>query len=458
MSLAARGALVAGGLLLAASLARAQGLGRVQGVVYDSVASRPLARASIVLTSVRDTTRARTIEADSLGRFTADSLERGPWVAAAHHPRLDSLALRELLVPFDVRDGRRTRISLAIPSARALAQRICGVNQTWRDSSGFVVGTLRRATADRTPLQGTVRVQWIDLVLSGTKPSRELMTVDATTDASGRYIACGVPVNATVLVRAASGVDSSGRAQLRIPPSGVRYRDVFIGSGMGRLTGTVRGENGRALANARVVMLASGREARADSLGRFVLDQVPAGTQALDIRAMGYEALSDAVDVLDGAPAASLELTRLLSLDTVRVRAQRSRALSGRAAGYEARKKMGFGRFYDGDQIDRLNLLRISDLFAQVPGITMVTNQRGERIPTMRGTDFRGRCVPEVLVDGFPFPLDAALDAFIQPMNVVGVEVYSSAFAPAELSRPFAPCGVIGIWTGVRPEAPARGR
>lgn len=434
--------------------AQAVNTGRVQGVAYDSTTKRPLVAARVALISVRDSTVRFDATSDSQGRYSFDSLAAGPWVAVAHHPRLDSLALRELIAPVDVRSGKRSQVTVSVPSSRALAQHVCGVNQTWSDSSGFVVGRLRRASVDGAPLQGTVRVQWIDLVLTGMKPSRELTTVDAPTDSSGRFIACGVPVNGTVLMRAASGNDSSGRAPLRIPESGVRYRDVYIGDARGRLVGTVRGIDGRAVANARVVMMVSGSESRADSAGRFVLDNVPGGTQSIDVRALGYDALSDAVDVVNGAPPVTIDMSRFMSLDTVRVRAQRSRTASGRFAGYEARKKMGFGKFFDSDVLDRMNLLRISDFFATVPGIIMITNQRGERIPTMRGATFAGRCSPMVLVDGFPFPPDAELDAFVPPMSVVAIEVYSSAFTPAELSRPFAPCGTIGIWTGARPPKP----
>ncbi len=65
---------------------------------------------------------------------------------------------------------------------------------------------------------------------------------------------------------------------------------------------------------------------------------------------------------------------------------------------------------------------------------------------------------PTILVDGFEFPPQVSLDAFVPPMSVVGVEVYSAAFTPAEFSRPFAPCGTIVLWTGARAGPPPRPR
>ena len=118
-------------------------------------------------------------------------------------------------------------------------------------------------------------------------------------------------------------------------------------------------------------------------------------------------------------------------------------------AGFLQRQRSGMGTYFVGEDLDRFNVTRISDLFYRVGGLTMMVTGNGDRVPTMRGITLRGRCTPTLLVDGFPFPMDA-LDALITPNNVVGVEVYSAAAAPAELSNPFASCGTIAIWTGTR--------
>lgn len=464
--------------------AGAQAPGRVQGTVYDSLAQRPLPQTAVTLISVRDSTVQFRAIGDAQGRFSFDSVPAGPWVITARHPRLDSLALHELLAPLDVRAGRRTRTDLAIPSMRVLPQRVCGVNQVASDSSGYLVGRVRRAVTGAPAVRGAVRAQWLELVLTKAGPSRELVTIDAPTDSTGNFVVCGTPANGTVLVRAVSGTDSSGRAALVLPLSGIRYRDLYVGPatpvdvpapmgardslltpgdsvpstmrywrGTGRVSGSLRDATGRPLANARVAMAIAGRDVRTDSAGRFVLDQLPAGTHAIDVRALGYEPLSDAVDVIPDAEPFVLAVQRFDALDTVRVLGQRPRMGSARLAGFAQRRLSGTGKYFVADDLDRMNLLRISDLFYRVGGIVMTTNARGERVPTMRGTTFSGRCTPALLVDGFPFPLDA-LDALISPNNVLGVEVYSSAFTPGELSQPFAGCGTIAIWTGTRLEKP----
>jgi hypothetical protein len=480
---------ISSALLLAGTALQAQSPGRVTGTVYDSLARGPLASAAVALVSVRDSSlRLRTV-GDAQGRFAFDSVPAGPWVVTAEHPRLDSLALHTLLAPLDVRAGRRTQTALAIPSARVLPQRVCGVNKDASDTSGYLVGRLRRAVPGAPSVTGTVRTQWVELLLAGARPSRELVTVDVPTDSSGRFVVCGTPANGTVLVRASSGADSSGRAALALPASGIRYRDLYVGQatavelpapaavgdstavatdsltvtatvrvwrGNGRLSGVIRDANGRALGNARVAMATAGRDVRTDTAGRFVLDQLPTGTQSLEVRAIGYEPLTDAVDVLADAAPLTLAVQRFEALDTVRVRAQRAQG-GGNYAGFLDRRKRGTGKFFVGEDIDRLNLLRITDLFYNVGGIVMMTTARGDRMPTMRGVTFAGRCVPTLLVDGYPFPMDA-LDALITPNAVIGVEVYSSNFTPGELSRPFASCGTIAIWTGRRDPTPPKSR
>lgn len=473
----------------AAQSTRAPAPGRVQGTVYDSVAARPLTDGRVELLSVRDSLQQRLATLGPGGRFVFDSVEAGAWVVRYRHARLDSLALRDLLVPVTVRAGRRTSVALAVPSSQVLAQRACGVNLDVADTSGFLTGRLRRADGGAPVIGGAVRVQWIELVLTGDRPVRELIAVDVRSDQHGVWVACGVPASATVLVRAATASDSSGLAPVRMPSSGIRYRDVFVGRsnvvemptpadsedsvarrdgglaaaadtvpslaplrlrrGIGWVTGRVRDTRGLPVANARVAVPISGLEVRSDSTGHFRLDQLPAGTHAIEVRALGFDPVSDAVDVVADAAPLTLEMTRFESLDTVRVRAQRPRAVSPRFAEFEGRRKMGFGTFFTSDQIERFNPLNISDLFARVGGIVMMT-LNGERVPTMRGLTFRGRCRPMILVDGFEFPPEASLDAFVPPMSVVGVEVYSTAFTPGEFSRPFAPCGTIVIWTGAR--------
>jgi len=464
-------------------------VGRLQGTVYDSVAGRPVTDGTVELLSVRDSSQAHRARLGAGGRFSFDTIVAGAWVARFRHARLDSLALRELVVPVTVRAGRRANVALAVPSARVLTQRACRVNLEAADSSGFLIGRLRRADGGAPIVGGTLRVQWIELVLTGGRPVRELHAVDAATDQNGGWMACGVPASATVLVRAADAGDSSGVVPVTVPTTGIAYRDIYVGRGeavevpvpvdpddrperrtdsvmttadslpafaplrlwrgTGKVNGQVRDARGFPLANARVAVPISRRETRTDSAGRFALDHLPAGTHAIEVRALGYDPVSGAVDVVPDAAPLTFEMTPFESLDTVRVQALRSLAFSPRFGEFASRRRMGMGSFFTGDDIERFNLLNISDLFVRVGGIVMM-NRNGERVPTMRGLTFRGRCVPTILVDGFEFPREASLDAFVPPMSVVGVEVYSAAFTPAEFSRPLAPCGTIVIWTGAR--------
>ena len=89
--------------------------GELRGVAYDSVRARPLGLAIIQLVNARDLSDTRGIRADSLGRFSVDSLEPGPWIVGALHPWLDSLAVDELTARVEVKETGTSRMAFAVP-------------------------------------------------------------------------------------------------------------------------------------------------------------------------------------------------------------------------------------------------------------------------------------------------------------------------------------------------------
>jgi len=124
--------LVAAHVLLPTSTASGQSAparpasGKLRGVAYDSVRARPLARTTIQLIRESDASSVREITADSLGRFSADSLQPGRWIVGARHPWIDSLAVEQLAVPVDVKRRGTTRTTVAVPAGRSLVARVCG--------------------------------------------------------------------------------------------------------------------------------------------------------------------------------------------------------------------------------------------------------------------------------------------------------------------------------------------
>jgi Carboxypeptidase regulatory-like domain/TonB-dependent Receptor Plug Domain len=487
-------ALVAGLLALPVSLARSQAAaskpatGKLRGVAYDSVRARPLPLATIQLVSATDPSSARAILTDSLGRFSADSLLPGSWIVGATHPWLDSLAVDQLAVQVDVKAKGTTRALVAVPSWRALVTRVCG-EQVARDSSGYVHGLVRRAGRLGIGIPGTVRVQWLELTLTKDGVQRSVEGVDVQSTPEGRYVACGVPVGGALRIRSWTGSDTTGVLDVALPAHGITRLDLAIGEaqrrtismageadssgtavadslapteidvlrGAGSIRGVARawtrGAGDQPLANARVTVWGSGLEVRSASDGGFALSGLPTGSYILETVAIGYQPSREVIELRpDAVVTVNTRLERLLTLDTVQVRALRRRVLGPNVAGFEERRQRGFGKFLGPDELDRRVASQASDLFRMIPGVRVVPGFGGDRV-LLRG-DFRGTCVPTMFLDGMRI-LDMggvnSINSYVSPMEIRAVEVYvSGAATPPEFSNGLSTCGSIVIWTGAR--------
>src|SRR5215212_569302 len=78
----------------------------VSGRVADSVAGRPLARASVQLVVEDAPLRARTVVTDSDGRFHFDTVPPGHYLLGFLHARLDDFALQPPFRRIEVRGGQ----------------------------------------------------------------------------------------------------------------------------------------------------------------------------------------------------------------------------------------------------------------------------------------------------------------------------------------------------------------
>ncbi|HLA90884.1 MAG TPA: carboxypeptidase-like regulatory domain-containing protein [Gemmatimonadaceae bacterium] len=125
-----------------------------------------------------------------------------------------------------------------------------------------------------------------------------------------RAIACTV---AAVLVcgAALAGIATRARAQ-----------------GAGSIEGRVVDVSGRPIGGARITLDSSARRAQSELDGRFVFRQLPPGTHRLDVRRLGYQPATIAVDVTDRTIRPVITLSAIPQLlDSVRI-AERARGLS----------------------------------------------------------------------------------------------------------------------------------
>lgn len=237
--------------------------------------------------------------------------------------------------------------------------------------------------------------------------------------------------------------------------------------GRSTLRGVVKSEGtGRVIANAVVDVRGVGRSARTDSLGAFVLRDLPAGNHAVEVRALGFmplvRQLSFGADTLERqwllTPQAAQRLER------VEVTA-RPLLLE-----FEERRLLGKGRFIGPEELERQRDRRLGEVLSRVPGL------RIERGPT--GSDAYARnsrgtitmlgsnpgCYVHVYVDDVLVSHDLAAD--FKPQNRIdvpfglfnlnslptvdlyGVEYYAGgASIPTKYNRTGSACGVLLLWT-----------
>lgn len=478
-------------LMVAANAAQAQG--RVQGTAYDSVAARPLDSAFVQLAFLDDPSVSRSTVTDARGRFSVDSLKPGAWVVSLLHPRIDSAGVTQLARRIVVEPGANTRVQMALPSPASITRRVCG-EAVMRDSSGFVHGQLTDARRDRVPVPGRVTLEWIDAVVTLQKGvttvgyTRTPIGLEAASDSSGRFVACGVPQNGTIRIRGLAADDSTGVVELRVPATGIAKLDMSIGPsrivaitpeppdslslvgratgdsvaadsivgpmlvrrGDGRLVGSVRTRNGAALPGALVTVPGTALEARTDSAGTFRLSELPSGTYTLEARAVGYIPSRGVVDILSDSPTDQLlVLDRLISLDTVLVRANRNATFDPRMVSFEMRRLSGVGRYKSPQQLAEMRPFRIGDILRTMSGIRIIY-ERGREMIRMRM--MQGFCTPEIFIDGMRmFTEDGDLDRLLYADDVRAVEVYSPMLpVPPEFTVVGQYCGVIAFLTGAR--------
>lgn len=203
------------------------------------------------------------------------------------------------------------------------------------------------------------------------------------------------------------------------------------------------------VAFARAVLLGTRHDTTSDSTGRFVHENLPAGTYLLQVRAIGYSSTTNPVQVAGGEDLdLTVELTPVdFTLDTVAVDGRAS-FMEQRLREFERRRSEGVGVFFSEADIQRQNAAYLSDLLRTVPGIRTVCNSA--RCSVMMTRAARGQCRPDYIVDGLSATNSTTGNLLTQ--GVVGVEVYRSlSETPAQFLKAGATCGVIVIWTRSAP-------
>jgi hypothetical protein len=284
------------------------------------------------------------------------------------------------------------------------------------------------------------------------------------TDSTGSFRFCGVPTETFLVLQVqreqragavirVSVPEAAGIAVLRLSYSESAARTIAAAgdssrgseplpplTGTATLTGVVHTPNGQPLPEADVRVVDAASSDRTDEKGSFSLGALPAGTQLLEVRHVGYLVAQQRVDLRPGrGTTAEVVLSKIVTLDSVRILAQRSRY---REAAERQRKKAGSATFLDEEQIAKARPSETSDLFRRL-GMTIRGNGLDTKIMVRRGplSLQNAQCPMNVVIDGMQHQ-DINL---VSPEDIGMMEVYKGpAGAPMEYD---SACGVVVIWT-----------
>jgi hypothetical protein len=328
-------------------------------------------------------------------------------------------------------------------------------------------GQVTDADSERPIAGAVVAVSWTDLTFDKATMHADVKDHGGSVraDSAGQYRMCGIPTDTRILLQvqhqklAGAPVvvfvdDTIGLARrvLSLSASGARpMLDAGVATtddtmppppltGTAVLNGTVRGQGGQPLAGVQIRVVDAAPSTLTDSLGRFSLSGLPAGTQTAQARKLGYFIGHGQVELRSRrAVGWEVQLSRFVSLDSVRIIAQRSRYRE-----FENNRKRPFGRYLDEEEIAKRNAFKTTDLLHMIPGVRVVPDRSGfdSRVISTRGSGMSRYCQMDVVIDGMH---DQDIN-FIHPNDIGAMEVYVSPLgAPAQYTR--GQCGVIVIWT-----------
>ncbi len=445
----------------------------VGGVVTDSVAGVPLAGATVQLASEQDRSISFTAETDSSGRWRIPAVRPGRYLAGFFHPTLDALGIDPPVTLVQILPDTAARLDLGTPGPMAVRAQVCPQAPSDR---AVLLGSVGNADSGEPIPEAKLVITWSELRINEEGVRNVQRRVPVRVRPDGGYLVCDLPTDVDLVANAEAPRRRGGLIELRLTPRSLTRRDFALGDstsvitvqlpdtaaaregrlqqpvtvarGNARLSGTVRTRDGRPMQGARVQLWGSDVQGATTEAGNFALSGLPAGTYALEVRAIGYAPKRVPVTLSSRTPGnvAVVLDERLNTLQSVVVQADRTK-LNKDYNGFLERQRRGMGRFIDEDGLNKRNPIVITDALRTIPGISVVPNGTGFGY-AIQG---RGGCAPDVWVDGMRvFDGATDLDQIVRPTDVAGVEVYNGAgTAPVQFTSGAGGggCGVVAIWT-----------
>jgi hypothetical protein len=440
----------------------------LQGVAVDSIHGGPLIGAAIQLEGTD-----RLGITDSLGRFLIDSIKPGSYKVLVDHDVLDTLGISLSTAPMEFAANNVTRVVIAVPSPDFLVARFCTPARRAL-GPGVLVGRVREPDSPNAAVGARVSFVWSDpepppVAGMPIKIKKEPRVREATVGEDGTYRLCGLPEKYEGKLQA-QRKDGGTTAEVPVTQDGglLTLRSMSVArlvvaantdtskgapakvpKGTARAFGRVLNKAGAPVEGARVSLLGGGSSTTTRASGDFSLDSLPAGTQALTVRHLGYAPQEVAVELSSRTPArVNVQLGAYVpELKAVEVVSQIDQGLD--RVGFTGRKRGAAGGYFITPQmIENRKAAQFTDLLTTAPGIR-IQGDMGHMYITSTRTAGRQGCVT-VYVDGSQWqqlqPGD--LDGFVRPEEAAAIEVYpAGAATPVEFQTSGGDCAAVVIWT-----------
>ena len=457
--------------------AQATAMGRIEGTIKEAARPRGVKGATVTLARLDpEPVVSFGVKPDERGHYQLDSVPVGRYMIQLSHATLDSLELSLPASEVFIAAGRTAEVPFSLPSSLALRDAVCR-GLTLRKETGAIFGHVVDADTEKPLANADVAISWKEISFDRKtlRSTAEQHDNWVRTGPRGEYRICNVPVGSWLLIQ----LQYAGRAgnAVRVSVSGdeaVVVRDLSLSvadaptlatldsvgatvrgmdlesapgdsvpelllTGTASVSGVVRGEGGRPLDDVEIRVVNARPAARTGRDGRFTLNNLPSGTQLLAVRRIGYLIGDVAVELRpDRTVRHDVQLRRVVSLDSMRVVARRSRF-----ADFEWRRKNNpSGRFLTANELAKRHATELAPIIQQVGGFTIVGFGPNAQAFSTAARMGRPNCKEaNVVIDN----IDRAAVNMVPPHDIAAVEIYAEAAGAPGQYR--AECGLILIWT-----------